>query len=415
MEERNKPIGPDEQKEKRIVVKKRPHVPLPGINKKTILAAIVMGCFAAIMFTTTRFTITGDYEGIFLLKGERGRFFELKDDLFLGEGSRYIIGIDLEPGKRFLYSLMKAWTMREPYLYFEWNEKKGAGFIRNYMPGGKQMLTCFSRFKEDGKKETSGLFVGGGLPANVRDDDSVKENETGMAYFDGTRWFHIWCNENEGIVSDKMENIYPPTWRFLGSKILHANSHDLILESRHEVTVDGVPLLVDRHAHFEAGAPYFVLTISITNIGTSPMTYYYFYGDEPWLGNYGTSGGNVGWSAEGIYEFVSVVNTQKTNYAGLFDYGNDVIGEGHHFTLASNFIEWFGKVKPLVYFSNGPFDTPLRGNKRTPLKSNTRFIGIEWGPRTLRPDQSERYTIAIGMAGLNSFPVKPDVNLKAFP
>jgi hypothetical protein len=55
---------------------------------------------------------------------------------------------------------------------------------------------------------------------------------------------------------------------------------------------------------------------------------------------------------------------------------------------------------------------------KTPLSSNTRFIGLQWGPRTLQPDQSEKYTMAIGMAGRDSitgFPVKPPVDLSNFP
>ncbi len=353
-----------------------------------------------------------------MLKGENGALFELKDDLYLGEGNRYIIGVDFEDGKQFLYRLLKTGTIKEPYLYYEWNEKKGAGFIRNYLPGGKQMLTCFSRFKDDDEKETSGLFVGGGLPAGVKEDNSVKENETGMAFYNGARWFHIWCNVNEGIATDKLENIYPSSWKYLGSRILHHNENDLILESSHQVLVDSVPLRVDRRAHFRAGETYFVLTVSIKNIGNRPTIYYYFYGDEPWLGNYGTAGGNVGWAADGLHDFAGMLNTRKYHYAGLFDYGNDAVGEGHHFTLTANFLEWFGNEEPVAWFSNGPFDPPKSSNKKIPLNSNARFIGLQWGPHTLQPNQLETYSLAIGMAGLDpktGLPLKPEVDLKSFP
>jgi hypothetical protein len=396
-------------------MEKRSLFPMQYISKKTALVIAIAGVLAIMMMTLIRFNITRNFEGIFLLKGVQGALFEVKDDVLLGEGSRYIAGIDIEDAKLYLYRLFHSPALKEPYLYFEWNEKKGEGFVRNYFPGGKQMITNFSRSIDDSGKESSGLFIGGGLPANVLDDDTVKENETGMAYYNGRRWLHIWCNVNEGILNSKFKNSYPSSWKFLGSEVLHQNETDLILESVHELLVDNIPLHVERHAYFRAGETYFALTVSITNIGNDPVTYSYFYGDEPWLGNYGSSAGNVGWSADGLYNYVSVVDTKRTNYAGFFDYGNDAIGEGHNFTLAANFIQWFSDVEPFVYFSNGPYETPNRGNLRTPLKSNTRFIGIQWGPRILRPGQSEIYTMAIGMARLDGLPVKPDIDLRNFP
>jgi hypothetical protein len=62
--------------------------------------------FLVITITTVRLNITGSYEGFFLLRGEHGSLFELKDDVFLGEGRRYITGIDFEHAKQFLYGLM---------------------------------------------------------------------------------------------------------------------------------------------------------------------------------------------------------------------------------------------------------------------------------------------------------------------
>ena len=98
-------------------------------------------------------------------------------------------------------------------------------------PEGRQLLTVFSRFIDDSGNETSGLIVGGGLPANVDEDDIVKMNATGMAYYDGTRWFHIWCNVNEVISDSRFKEVFPSSWKYLGSRVLHYNAEDLILES----------------------------------------------------------------------------------------------------------------------------------------------------------------------------------------
>lgn len=372
------------------------------------------------MLTTVKFNFTHNYEGIFLLKGQDGAVWEVKDDLFLGEEHRYITGIDLEKEEQFLNRLFKTHPdkIKEPSLYYEWNANRGEAFVRNYLPGGRQILTVFSRFIDDGGKETSGLFVGGGLPAYVREDNIIKMNATGMAYHNGVRWFHIWCNVNEVISDSRFMGAFPSRWKYLGSRVIHHNTEDLILESNHEIIIDGVPLRMNRTAVLKAGETYFILLIRINNVGNRPTTYYYLYGDEPWLGNYGTSGGNVGWAADGIYQYKGWLNTKKLHYAGFYDFGNDAIGEGHDFTFTANFITWFGAVEPFVFFSNGPYDFPKINEKKAPLAGNARFIGVQWGPRTLQPVQAEVYTMAIGMAGHDpktGLPVMPKIDLKNFP
>ncbi len=396
------------------------------LHRKKIICLIFICGLAGLMLATVKLSVTRNYEGIFLLKGKDGAILEVKDDLFLGEEDRYIAGIDLEREKNLLIGLFDAHavsTTKGSSLSYEWNSKRGEGFVRNFLPDGKQILTAFSRFIDDGGKETSGLFVGGGLPASIRENDIVKMNETGMAYYDGERWYHIWCNVNEVISNARNETIFPSAWKFLGSRVLHHNVDDLFLESNHEIIIDGIPLRMVRTAIFRSGETYFVLSIRISNVGNQAATYYYVYGDEPWLGNYGTSGGNVGWSSDGVseylYQFKGRLNTKKLHYAGLFDFGNDVIGEGHEFTRTANFIAWFGNSEPVVFFSNGPYDFPqIEEKKRVPLSGNTRFLGIQWGPRTLQPGQTEVYTLAIGMAGHDpktGFPLIPRIDLKNFP
>jgi hypothetical protein len=387
-------------------------------KRKTLLGAVVLGSVLISIVLMLKITITGNYEGIFLLKGRNGSWLELKDDLFLNEAQRYIIGLDLDKEKQFVSTLFQRHSSGASHLYFEWNENKGEGFIRNYLPGGKQLFTSFSRFIDESGAEVSGLFVGGGLPAATKEAAGAKLNETGMAYYNGARWIHLWCSVNEAISNFSSFMLsYPSSWKFLGSRILHRGKDDLVLKSSHEIVNDNVPLHMDRYAYFKAGETYFILEIMIKNIGTRATTFFYLYGDEPWLGDYGTSAGNVGWAEDGMHKIEGYLNIEKNHYAGFYDYGNDVIGEPHNFTRAANFIEWFGSERPSVYFSNDIFYVP-QNNKKTPLSSNARFIGLNWGPRTLEPDQTVTYTIALGMAGHDGtadIPVKPKIDLKNFP
>ncbi len=66
---------------------------------KKIICVICLGCLVSLILATMKFNITHNYEGIFLLKVEDRAVLEVNDDLYLGEGQRYIAGIDLEREK----------------------------------------------------------------------------------------------------------------------------------------------------------------------------------------------------------------------------------------------------------------------------------------------------------------------------
>jgi len=212
-----------------------------------------------------------------------------------------------------------------------------------------------------------------------------------------------------------MEPSHPSSWKFLGSEVLNKSNKELAIKSSHEAVIDGVPLRMDRYAYFRAGDTFFVLSVRINNVGDRPIGFYYVYGDEPWVGDFGSSKGNVGWVDGKLIKTVQYVDAGKYSYAGYFDYGNDLVSPEHDFTKTANFIEWSSKDKPLVYFSNSPMDSPKGSGEGAPLGSDERYIGIQWGPKVLKPGESVHYVLAIGMAGNDpktGFPVKPKVVFK---
>ncbi|MDA8099762.1 MAG: hypothetical protein M0042_09055 [Nitrospiraceae bacterium] len=383
-------------------------------QKRILLILVLLAACAAGLAATGSFNFTGNCEGLFLLRGADGKFFQLQDDLYLNEEQRYIAGFDLD-----WHGLLSSSASPGPSLSYSWNEKTGTGYVRNYLPGNRQLFTSFSRFRDDAGKDVHGLFVGGGLPWTVRGDDLLKKNETGMAYFDGNRWYHIWCNVNEALFSfSSFTPLSPSSWEYLGSRVLHHNNTDLVIGSSHRAVISGVPVRIDRYAQFRAGEAYFILSVFLKNIGDRQVSFDYLYGDEPWLGNYGSSAGNVGWAAEGLHEYVGRLDADRTSFIGFYDHGNDAIGEGHSFTEMANFIEWFGAEKPLAYFSNGPYERPGPGGRTVPISGNTRYLGILWGPERLEPGGMISYTMAIGMAlpdPETGMPRKPEVDTTEFP
>lgn len=385
---------------------------------KKFLFFLPVALLLAAVFYFVDFDFTGQFEGIFVLKGHRGKLVEIKDDLYLGDGRRLLFALDFEDPKFLIPRLFTHHDPDKAYLDYDWDNKDGSGFIRNMLPGGKQLLTCFGRYKDESDRYSRGLFVGGGLPKNVENEHSSLINETGMAYYDGKRWYHIWCNVNEGIISSKTgEMAYPGDWEYEGSRILNQSSQSLAITTSHKVVLDGIPLHIDRYAYFKAGETYFILNIVIKNIGYKPVTYNYVYGDEPWLGNFGSSKGNIGWIKDRTILYTQMVDPTNYDYAGFYDYGNSIINEGHEYTKVANFLQTLENRPKYIYFANKPIIYELAGEidqaeMFVPLESNTRFIGFEWAAKTLAAGESDHFSIAVGMAGHDpnsDFPVKPDV------
>jgi len=391
---------------------------IASFSKRKRLVAITITAIVLpflFLFFATHFDFSSDFEGIYLLSCDRGLLYDIKNDLMLGEENRLLAKIEFDPLYNF-FSGEKKLSANTPHLNYRWSNRNGNGYIFNYSADGKQLLTCFSRFRDSQDMVPKGLFVGGGLPYSKHDDIELTMSATGMAHFDGKEWHHLWCNANETIASSPDEKHDPSTWTFLGSKVLHASDSKLVLKSSHELPFDKTVLHIDRYAIFRAGETYFTLLIKIANVGSSQTDYYYVYGDEPWVGEFGTSAGNVGWTKDRLHYYETALNPLQHSYAGMYDIGNPLIlGGKSKYSGLANFIEWMGDIKPgLVYFSNkeGQF---VNEEQKVPLYSkDNRVIFLQWGPRTLMPGSQDLLIMAIGMAdgtAKSGVPLKPEVRL----
>lgn len=385
-------------------------------KRKKALAAISLLMVSAIfLFFAVHFDFSDELHGLYLLKCDRGRLFDLKGDLMLGEESELLAKIEFDPIMDF-FRYEHSHQPNSPHLSYSWNRLNGSGYVFNYHDDGTQVLTCFSRFRDSRGDIPKGLFVGGGLPYSKHDNTQLTMSATGMAHYDGKTWHHLWCNANETIASSPDDKHDPSTWEFLSSKVLFSDSKKLIIRSSHRLPFGATTLRIDRYALFRAGEDYFILLMKITNIGQNPTYYFYVYGDEPWVGQFGSSGGNVGWAKGKLFYYEEALDPLRYSYAGMYDIGNPVImGEKNGFSGVANFIEWIGDNKPnLVYFSNqeGHF---AEGKERVPLYSkDNRVIFLQWGPRPIAPQGRDFMILAIGLAGNDpktGLPFKPSVGL----
>lgn len=382
---------------------------IKSFSKRTIVFFLL---FIFGLFVFVDFKIVDNYYGLFVLKKENGIGIEIVNDLYPDQAKRLIFKLDFNP----FYENVIVKNLKSdeyPFLNYVWDKKNGRGFVKNFLNEKEKILYVFSRYKEEKGNMPKGLFLGGELPIASYNEDKDFLNDTGMAYYDGVRWYHIWCTTNQGFSSVLDTNtLYPPSeWKFLGSEKVENGDDKLILKSSHIAYVDGAPFAVDRIAYFKAGEPYFILEMKIKNIGDNIAGFFYVYGDEPWLGDYGYSEGDVGWTKDGLILTEKQIDPKKYNFVGLYDYGNELIGETHNFTNMANFIEWEPKNPPTtVYFANqfGSVD------ERKPLAHQlNRVVSLQWGPIYLKPNEIYNLKFAVGMAIGNpslKLPMKPIVD-----
>ena len=380
-----------------------------------IAVLVVFIAISALIALKVKFDYHHDHEGIFIFKGQNGAWLKIGDDLFPEESQLLLWGRSLNRLKS-VDSNGACGPSNKPCTNYEWNTTSGRGFIKTTYPDGRKLVFNLGRFLDSDKLPVSGLFMGGGLPPGDPDFKLFDKNETGMAYYDGSRYYHIWCNVNEGLIDAANIAIYPSRWEFISSKVLESSSNDVTIVSKHRVLINNVPVTIERFLFYQNGDTFVTLVTNIKNIGSSPTLFSYLYGDEPWVGDYGSSAGNVGWLDGRVVLTEMEIDARRYTYAGMFDYGNPLAGENHEFyTGKANFIEWRPESRPdLAYFSNG-FGKIAPAEQKVPLSSpDNRVIVLQWGARTLNPGQTFSFTINVGMANNDpktGLPVKPDTHL----
>jgi len=372
-----------------------------GFFIKIIIFLLV---FAGGVFVSYKlFDLTSSNSAIYFLRGKTGGI-EVSRDILLEDADRLIFMIDLNS---LIDRLMMSTALakKSPVLELTWDEKSGRGIIKEFIPGGKMLSISFSRYDSD-IDTPKGLFMGGDLPYGdaKRSEDG---SSSGFGYFDGKIWNHIWCTTNEAVfLRDSERLILPPHWEFLGSRIIKSTSEEVIIESLHRVHLGEGYLMMRRLVSYKAGAGYYILNVRLMNKTSQILTYLYSWGDEPWVGRYGSSDGDIGWYEGGEIKTERIISPTRYSYAGFWDKGNDLVGEGKTYTGYANFVQWH-TTPSYVFFSNDPnsccsADIPL-------MSKSNRVIGIVWDGH-LMPDEDKEYVLAVGMAGTGGvLPSKPEI------
>lgn len=357
----------------------------PGIPLRRRMAPVALGVLAFAV-ALTRSHVEGSWYGLYLLDRQGHTGVSLHDDLLFGERPRLLFGVSFAPLRAIAHAGDRL-AGGGAYLEAEWNEGLGRGLVRNYLGDGSELDTFLSRWDNGGADGGGrhGVFVGGSIPDVA--ETMAQSNRSGMAF--RTRrgqWRHVWCNANEAMWDvDGGREIDTWQYEFRGSRVLEHDATRFVVTSSHEVVVAGVPLRMRRTAEFVAGRPFLVLDVVLQNVGDRPVRYSFLYGDEPWVGNFGSSYGNLGWTEEGIFADEARIDARRLRAAGLVDTN----------TGTANFLAWARGLAPDVVYVSNELGVLRPG---TPLASNEIFIGTEWRDRTLGPGEVQRIQLAIGMA-----------------
>jgi hypothetical protein len=283
-----------------------------------------------------------------------------------------------------------------PRIDLDWDEHEGGGVVTNHLADGQVLQTVFGRYVDSEGTTPHGLYVGGAIAEIAA---ARRQNQSGMALHDARGWHHIWCNVNEGMkVEGRSPLVFPGEWKFGGSRVLAEAPDRVVIKSEHELQLKGAELRMERYAYFKAGRPWFRLGINVMNVGDEPVTISYAYGDEPWVGEFGTSAGNYGWTDLGVAIKSAWIDPRATQWGGILDSKSGI----------ANFISWVGSNPDLGYFGNRP-GTPNAVEIGEPLTSNEVFVGLEWRDRTIEPGEtfSIRLTIGLAAIGPNGIPTYP--------
>ncbi|MBI5486375.1 MAG: hypothetical protein HY905_03495 [Deltaproteobacteria bacterium] len=225
----------------------------------------------------------------------------------------------------------------------------------------------------------------------------------------GFRTINLFCAFDESIFDRDEAQEYSFGWsenfgtgddgarlEYVRGRIVEGGPERVIVESENA----GGCYRVTKVAFTRAGAAWWILATRITNRCDRPVRFDYFTGDDPWLGSYRSSDGDVGWTPAGLVEREADVTPFVVG--GFYDLGNPALGQDHAgFSNQANFVR-LDPASPLpdrALFANRFAHSSDEIDPLRPLDNRTMTaLNLGWTDRTLRPGEGFTVAMAIGRA-----------------
>jgi hypothetical protein len=285
-----------------------------------------------------------------------------------------------------------------PRLEVGWDPATGRGEVRHLFVNGDEARTCFQcRYAG----YTGGLVIG-----NL--------NASGLAFIPkapirGYRSINVFCATDESIWDRDEGAEYTYGWSenygsgddglrlaYVQGRIIESGPERVVLQSRNA----GGCYRVDKVATSRAGAAWWIIATAVTNTCARPVRFDFFTGDDPWLGLYRSSDGDVGWTPLGLLEREAEI--APFTEGGIYDLGNRAMGQGPEpFSNQANFflIDPGAPLPDRAFLANRFAHEAEEIDPRHVLTHEKMIaLNLGWARRTLPPGATFTAALAMGLA-----------------
>jgi len=282
-----------------------------------------------------------------------------------------------------------------------WRPETGKGDVVQRLPGGDLLRTCFHVGYAG---YTGGLVIGA-------------YNGSGLGLYPrrpirGFRRINVFCAQDESILDRKSGKELTYGWSenigkgpdgerlaYVRGRVLERGPQRVVLQSENA----GGCYRVTKVATARRGARFWIIATRITNRCKEPVRLDLFTGDDPWIGLYRSSDGDVGWSVErGILRNEAAFGPGRFTAGGLYDLGNRALGQKEGgFSNQANFFA-LDPALPLpdvVLLANRFAHRRGEIDPRRPLDNKSlTALNLGWTDRTLPPGGGLTVALALGLA-----------------
>lgn len=326
------------------------------------------------------------------------------------------------------------WIVSGPF-DFGWDPATGRGSIRQRFDSGDVAQIClqcgFPGY-------TGGLVIG-------------NYNGSGFEWIPSVpiRGYHslnIFCAQDESIWDRSSNKEYTFGWsenfgtgedgerlEYVSGAIEELVAERVVLRSKNR----GGCYEVDKRLIWKQGATYVLIGTRVWNICNNAVQFDFWTGDDPWIGKYRSSEGDIGYANGMLVRFEAKLESTTFQFGGVYDLGNIESGEREGtFTGAANFmmprprLNMGGRGSPEAPFaSNSTFPQPDNvyiANRFAHADSEIRpqrpldnkgmlAINLGWKSVSLAPQETVSFGYALGMAqstGTAEVPLAPKINAK---
>jgi hypothetical protein len=287
-----------------------------------------------------------------------------------------------------------------PWLQDAWDPRTGRGIVTHHQPGQGTMRTSFHVGYPG---YTGGLVIGG-------------YSSSGLAWVPeqpkpGFPSINVFCAQDESIWDRDERREYTYGWsenygtgpdgerlEYVSGRVIESTRERVVLESENA----GGCYHVRKVASTWASTQFWVIATRISNRCNHSVHFDFFSGDDPWIGLYKSSDGDVGWTPSGVVRSEQRFELGEFTAGGLWDLGNAALGQSEG--TFSNQADFFALDPTLALPDEANFANRFahRKSEVDPSKAldnhTMTALNLGWTNQELAPQSFRDFAFALGLA-----------------